>query len=85
MSKDKKEKEMICGLTADERDMLQHELRALPDVMPPREVWHRIREQAEGIHYTVVNGDVLIDNGKHTGALPGQVLRNALYKNGKPF
>ena len=47
MSKDKKEKEMICGLTADERDLLQHELRALPDVMPPREVWHRIREQAE--------------------------------------
>jgi len=47
MSKDKKEKEMICGLTADERDLLQHELRALPDVMPPRDVWHRIREQAE--------------------------------------
>jgi hypothetical protein len=47
MSKDKKDEEMICGLTANERDLLQHELRALPDVMPPREVWHRIREQAE--------------------------------------
>jgi hypothetical protein len=47
MSKDKKDKEMICGLTADERDLLQQELRGLPDAMPPRAVWHRIREQAE--------------------------------------
>jgi hypothetical protein len=47
MSKDKKDKEMICGLTADERDLLQQELRGLPDIMPPRAVWQRIREQAE--------------------------------------
>lgn len=47
MSKDRKGQKMICGLTADERDLLQAELRALPDVMPPREVWERIREQAE--------------------------------------
>ncbi len=47
MSQDGKDKEMICGLTADERDLLQHELRRLPDVMPPRTVWERIREQAE--------------------------------------
>jgi len=47
MSSDKKDEEMICGLTADERDLLQLELRGLPDVMPPRAVWHRIREQAE--------------------------------------
>ena len=47
MSSDEKDEEMICGLTADERDLLQRELRALPDVMPPRGVWHRIREQAE--------------------------------------
>lgn len=47
MSKDKKDKEMICGLTADERDLLQQQLSGLPDVMPPRAVWQRIREQAE--------------------------------------
>ena len=46
MSKDRKDEEMICGLTADERDVLQRELRALPDTMPPREVWNRIRQQA---------------------------------------
>ena len=47
MSSDKKDEEMICGLTADERDLLQRELLAIPDAMPPRDVWHRIREQAE--------------------------------------
>ncbi len=48
----------------------------------PNNGW-RIREQAEGVAYTVVNGEVLIDHGQPTGALPGRVLRNALYANGK--
>ncbi len=47
MSGDRKEKEMICALTADEYEALQKGLRELPDTMPPRAVWHRIREQAE--------------------------------------
>lgn len=47
MADDAKGEEMICGLTADERDLLQRRLAALPDTMPPRAVWHRIREQAE--------------------------------------
>jgi hypothetical protein len=47
MSSDKKDEEMICGLTADERYLLQRELSGLPDVMPPRVVWQRIRLQAE--------------------------------------
>ena len=47
MTKDGKDKEMICGLTADERDGLREGLNSLPETMPPRAVWHRIREQAE--------------------------------------
>jgi N-acyl-D-aspartate/D-glutamate deacylase len=39
----------------------------------------RIRELAEGVKYTIVNGEVLIEDSKHTGALPGRVMRNALY------
>jgi N-acyl-D-amino-acid deacylase len=39
----------------------------------------RIRELATGIHYTIVNGQVLLENGHHTGALPGRVLRNSQY------
>lgn len=38
---------MICGLTMDEQDLLRRELRNLPETMPPRIVWDRIREQAE--------------------------------------
>jgi len=47
MSSDEKEDEMICALTADEYSALQAGLRDIPDTMPPRVVWHRIREQAE--------------------------------------
>jgi hypothetical protein len=38
---------MICALTADQQDALRRGLLRLPDTMPPRAVWHRIREQAE--------------------------------------
>jgi hypothetical protein len=47
MSGNKKEDEMICALTADEYTALQKGLNALPDTMPPREVWQRVREQGE--------------------------------------
>ena len=47
MSGDKKEDEMICALTAEEHAALQRGLHELPDTMPPRVVWQRIREQAE--------------------------------------
>ena len=39
----------------------------------------RIKEPAEGVHMTIVNGEVLIEEGRHTGALPGRVLRNSWY------
>ena len=44
----------------------------------PKGAW-RIRTLAEGIKRTIVNGEVLIEDGEHTGALPGKVMRNALY------
>ena len=40
----------------------------------------RMRELAEGVRYTIVNGEVLIEDGQHTGALPGRVIRNALHQ-----
>ena len=53
----------------------------------PLEVLHdfptgakRIKEPAEGIHMTIVNGQVLLEDGKHTGNLPGRVLRNSYYQ-----
>jgi hypothetical protein len=47
MSNERKDEEMICALTADERDVLQRGLAALPETSPPRVVWERIRAQAE--------------------------------------
>jgi len=60
-----------------------------PDTVQPRkqEVVHdlpnngwRVRALADGVHCTVVNGEVLIENGTHTGATPGRVLRNARHQ-----
>jgi N-acyl-D-amino-acid deacylase len=36
----------------------------------------RFIQKATGIEMTIVNGEVLIDKGNHTGALPGNVLGN---------
>ena len=38
----------------------------------------RLTQKSVGVHFTIVNGEVLIENGRHTGALPGKVLRNRL-------
>lgn len=36
----------------------------------------RYVQGARGIHYSIVNGSVLMQNGAHTGAYPGKVLRS---------
>jgi N-acyl-D-amino-acid deacylase len=37
-----------------------------------------------GIEYVMVNGQIVIEKGKHTGALPGKVLRKCSEKSHKP-
>ena len=39
-----------------------------------------VRRGAVGIDYVIVNGEVLLEGGEHTGTLPGQVLRGPLYQ-----
>lgn len=36
----------------------------------------RLVAEAEGVIYTIVNGQVLFENNRHSGALPGRVLRS---------
>jgi N-acyl-D-aspartate/D-glutamate deacylase len=36
----------------------------------------RYTQGAVGIHYSIVNGSLLMQNGSHTGAYPGRVLRS---------
>jgi N-acyl-D-aspartate/D-glutamate deacylase len=59
-----------------------------PDTVKPRkeDIVHdfpaggwRFRELADGVHYTIVNGQVIIEQGKPTGALSGRVIRNSHY------
>ncbi|HEY2104515.1 MAG TPA: amidohydrolase family protein [Candidatus Binataceae bacterium] len=38
----------------------------------------RLKQKSSGILATVVNGEVLMRNGEHTGALPGKLLRNRM-------
>lgn len=40
----------------------------------------RLSQYAKGIECTVVNGQLLIEGGEHTGAYPGRLLRNSAYK-----
>jgi len=39
----------------------------------------RMRRLPKGIEHTIVNGEVLIEEGEHTGALPGRVVRSSAY------
>lgn len=43
----------------------------------------RLVQRADGMHYTVVNGRVIHENGRMTGDLPGEVLRGPLYRRQK--
>jgi N-acyl-D-aspartate/D-glutamate deacylase len=53
------------------------------DLLPPEKIndlpegASRYIQGAKGIHYTIVNGSVLIKNGSHTGVYPGKVLRSS--------
>jgi N-acyl-D-amino-acid deacylase len=40
----------------------------------------RMRRMSQGVAYTIVNGEVLIEDGEHTGAYPGRLLRSSAYQ-----
>ena len=52
------------------------------DLLPPEKIndlpegASRYIQGAKGIHYTIVNGSVLMKNGAHTGVYPGKILRS---------
>ena len=56
---------------SDKIDLAEPEkVSDLPEAAP------RYIQRAKGIHYTIVNGSVLMKNGAHTGVYPGRVLRS---------
>jgi len=40
------------------------------------------RRYSDGIEYVMVNGELVVDGGVHTGALPGRALRRGRNLNG---
>jgi N-acyl-D-amino-acid deacylase len=46
-----------------------------PDTVIDLSTWEEPHRYSRGIEYVIVNGEVVIDQGEHTGRLPGKVLR----------
>jgi N-acyl-D-amino-acid deacylase len=70
------------GMAADIVIFDPDTVRPLPEVVVrdfPAGGW-RMKEPAAGIMAVIVNGTVLMEDGKHTGALPGRILRNTYYQ-----
>ena len=47
-----------------------------PERVAARATFEEPKQYPEGIDYVIVNGKMVIDNGVHTGALPGRALRS---------
>ncbi|MEQ8955595.1 MAG: D-aminoacylase, partial [Gammaproteobacteria bacterium] len=46
-----------------------------PDRVQDHATFEDPHRYSTGMHYVIVNGEIVIDQGEHTGALPGQVVR----------
>jgi N-acyl-D-amino-acid deacylase len=48
-----------------------------PDTAIDRATWENPHQYPEGIEYVIVNGEIVINEGEHTGLLPGKLLKKA--------
>ncbi len=67
---------MAADINVFDPDTVQAEMPEVVDDLPAGK--RRLIQRAKGFAATVVNGEVLMRDGKHTGALPGQLLRGPL-------
>ena len=67
---------MAADLVVFDPDTVGAEMPQVVDDLPAGA--RRLVQRARGIAATVVNGEVLLREGKHTGALPGELLRGPL-------
>jgi N-acyl-D-aspartate/D-glutamate deacylase len=51
-----------------------------PATVADRATYEKPHQYPVGIPYVIVNGQLVLDAGKHTGGLPGQVLRGPGYR-----
>jgi N-acyl-D-aspartate/D-glutamate deacylase len=45
-----------------------------PETVIDRATFEQPHQYAEGIEYVIVNGAVVLEKGRHTGARPGTIL-----------
>jgi len=67
---------MAADLAVFDPETIAAEMPEVVDDLPSGA--RRLVQRTRGIAATVVNGEVLLRDGKHTGALPGQLLRGPL-------
>lgn len=67
---------MAADLVVFDPDTVGAQMPEIVDDLPAGA--RRLVQHSRGISATVVNGEVLLRDGKHTGALPGQLLRGPL-------
>jgi N-acyl-D-amino-acid deacylase len=67
---------MAADLVVFDPDTIAPEMPDVVNDLPAGS--RRLVQRARGISATVVNGEVLLRDGKHTGALPGRLLRGPL-------
>jgi N-acyl-D-aspartate/D-glutamate deacylase len=67
---------MAADLVVFDPDTIVAEMPEVVDDLPAGA--RRLVQRCRGVKATVVNGEVLLRDGKHTGALPGRLLRGPL-------
>jgi N-acyl-D-amino-acid deacylase len=67
---------MAADMVVFDPDTIVAEMPEVVDDLPAGA--RRLVQRTRGMAATVVNGEVLLRNGKHTGALPGRLLRGPL-------
>src|SRR4051812_25566562 len=67
---------MAADIVVFDPDTIMAEMPEVVDDLPSGA--RRLVQRTRGVAATVVNGEVLLRNGKHTGALPGKLLRGPL-------
>ena len=68
--------DFVADLIVFDPDTISPEMPEVVNDLPAGA--RRLVQRARGITATIVNGEVLLRDGKHTGALPGQLLRGPL-------
>ena len=68
---------MIAGISGPEFGPILHCFD--PKTVIDEAVWEKPHQYAKGIEYVFVNGELVLEKGRHTNARPGKIL----YGSGK--